>query len=85
LFRDKDTALTVREHMANVIWILTSSATISPVAESSTEEQITYNKAISKICDVIFEAVLDPICEKHPMEIEREEMYYKKYFPRDKS
>lgn len=79
MFKDKGIATSVREHMANVIWILTASGITSPISESSKAEQKEYDRAVSEICELIQYRVIDPIERKHPDLFEQKHVQYKKH------
>ncbi len=65
MFDNIETAITVREHMANLIWLLTSTAATSPLTECSKEEQNGYNLIVSEICELINTRVIGPIESTH--------------------
>ncbi|NJL73039.1 MAG: hypothetical protein HC888_16570 [Candidatus Competibacteraceae bacterium] len=65
MFENVETAITVREHMANLIWLLTASATTSPLTECPQEEQNQYTLIVSEICELINTKVIRTIENTH--------------------
>ena len=65
MISDRDTAISMREHMANILWLLTASATKSPLTECPEDERREYNLAIAEVCELIYSKVIQPIESKH--------------------
>jgi hypothetical protein len=84
MFTNEDTALSVNNHMKNIVWLISATTLTSPVTDSSPEEQQAYNEIVSKICAEIIENILDPIFAKYPNLPDHTAFHYQRHLNRRK-